>query len=897
MVGIGAGLCLGRICYGALRAQRAERVVCCEIRERHPWAQQLVSEPSSSHRSDFGGERKPISKSDPIRSAQKWRLSIPPDSSRRDEAPAPNRVKIGRRMSPHAPPEVRRKSLISTEKPFLSFLGIPDSSTRITPYGKSRMKDTEGDEQEDDWADQTMHWTRGHDETSAHGLWTKLKEMYREKTSQNKVLLRRLVLKLQRGTTVAEQTSEFQRATGRGQKEEAREEVSRRRSQRRDKKNCPRNKVQDQSSEAATTAMMAVDESDVLLAASADEETVRFRMADGRSMKVTGVRHVSLRCRSRSDEALKLVEEHSEVFQGKQEKLQEKEDWKAIPTEGECPDRRAAVRHRSSGISKMNGRKKQLLHRGTQSKRRKVWPDTRRCNQCRMSMKQAQRKKTESMHNDRRDVAETSLFRSRYVMVISLVVHTREERWSHDDDLQSDVLCSAPRWGGAGHLSEKVQALRLSERGRGAEQKCNPWGITESTQLVAVCRGAGLCLGRICYGALRAQRAERVVCCEIRERHPWAQQLVSEPSSSHRSDFGGERKPISKSDPIRSAQKWRLSIPPDSSRRDEAPAPNRVKIGRRMSPHAPPEVRRSDFDGKAFLSFLGIPDSSTRITPYGKSRMKDTEGDEQEDDWADQTMHWTRGHDETSAHGLWTKLKEMYREKTSQNKVLLRRLVLKLQRGTTVAEQTSEFQRATGRGQKEEAREEVSRRRSQRFRRRGGTRRIVQGTKYKISLQRQQQQAMMAVDESDVLLAASADEESDWISDSGIAYHLSRSDEALKLVEEHSEVFQGKQGSCRRRKTGRLYRLRENVQTGELLSDIDPVARCRRNESLSLEIRDGDLSSCAHKGQRWSHDDLSDECKRLLAAHPVGGAGHLSEKVQALRFGNAFTSVGSGVAR
>jgi len=34
--------------------------------------------------------------------------------------------------------------------------------------------------------------------------------------------------------------------------------------------------------------------------------------ADGRSMKVTGVRHDSLRCRSRSDEALKLVEEHSE---------------------------------------------------------------------------------------------------------------------------------------------------------------------------------------------------------------------------------------------------------------------------------------------------------------------------------------------------------------------------------------------------------------------------------------------------------------------------------------------------------------------------------------------------------------------------------------------------------
>ncbi|GFY95106.1 hypothetical protein Acr_10g0004910 [Actinidia rufa] len=63
----------------------------------------------------------------------------------------------------------------SNEKSFLSFLGISDSSARITPCGKPRMKDTKGDEQEDDWADQTMHWTRGYDEMSAHGLWTKLK--------------------------------------------------------------------------------------------------------------------------------------------------------------------------------------------------------------------------------------------------------------------------------------------------------------------------------------------------------------------------------------------------------------------------------------------------------------------------------------------------------------------------------------------------------------------------------------------------------------------------------------------------------------------------------------------------------------------------------------------------
>ncbi|GFY91434.1 transporter associated with antigen processing protein 1 [Actinidia rufa] len=109
--------------------------------------------------------------------------------------------------------------------------------------------------------------------------------------------------------------------------------------------------------------------------------------------------------------------------------------------------------------------------------------------------------------------------------------------------LSSDMTVGASRH--ALNCAIKGNALslsRLPERGRRAEQKCNPWGITESTQLVAVCRGAGLCLGRICYGALRA--------------HPWVQQLVSEPSSSHRSDFGGKRKPISNSDQIQSAQKW-----------------------------------------------------------------------------------------------------------------------------------------------------------------------------------------------------------------------------------------------------------------------------------------------------------------------------------------------------
>ncbi|GFS38638.1 hypothetical protein Acr_00g0058720 [Actinidia rufa] len=178
-------------------------------------------ESPESHRSDFDSDRKSISNSDQIQSAQNWRLSIPPDSSRRDKTPTPNCIKIERWTRPHPPPEVRH-----------------------------------------------------HDEASAHGLWTKLKEIYREKTFQNKALMRRLVLKLQRGTIVAEQMSEFQRRDQkRGLKKEAIEVKKRGQKKRRDKKNCPRNKIQDQSSEVATTTMMAMDESDVLLAVLADEES------------------------------------------------------------------------------------------------------------------------------------------------------------------------------------------------------------------------------------------------------------------------------------------------------------------------------------------------------------------------------------------------------------------------------------------------------------------------------------------------------------------------------------------------------------------------------------------------------------------------------------------------
>ncbi|GFY97422.1 hypothetical protein Acr_11g0017280 [Actinidia rufa] len=355
-----------------------------------PWAQQLVSEPSSSHRrvtgAIFGGERKPILNFDQIRSAQKWRLSIPPDSSRRDEAPAPNGVKIGLQTSPHAPPEVRR--VRSTR---------PTRAREVSDFDRRALSEFS----------RRSGFIREHDEMSAHGLWTKLEEMYREKTSQNKALLRRLVLKLQRGTIVAEQTSEFQRATGRGQKKrsekESQEGGHRGQEKRRDKKNCPRNKAPDQSSEAATTAMMAVDESDVLLAASADKES--DWISD------SGIAYHL--CRDREWR-------NTQSFQGKQEKLQEKEDWKAIPTRenvqtGELLSDIVPVIHSGTGAQEM------LWDTcGSLARHEKVQP-------LQDVHEEAQRRETESMHNDRRDVAGTSLFRSRSVAVISLVVHTREE--------------------------------------------------------------------------------------------------------------------------------------------------------------------------------------------------------------------------------------------------------------------------------------------------------------------------------------------------------------------------------------------------------------------------------------------------------------------------------------
>ncbi|GFS37774.1 hypothetical protein Acr_00g0053870 [Actinidia rufa] len=944
-------------CYGASEStERSDRewarIGSCEIRER-----QAKFESPESHRSDFGGERKPISNSDQIQSAQKWRLSIPPDSSRRDETQAPNRVKIRRRTHPMRRLKFRRvRSTRPTRAHVRQRKETMAAHTPHAPHALARGRYADYAPEKPRMRNEMNKKMIGqirqcigheHDEMNAHGLWTKLKEMYREKTSQNKALMRRLVVKLQRGTIVAEQMSEFQRATGRGQKKrpEKRSQEGGHRGQekRRDKKNCPRNKAQDQSSEAATTAMMAVDESDVLLAASADEESdwifdsgIAYHLCRDREVFSTHVVCEGL-VRMANDAIVGKGQSGSACFEASGGTLRvSKENRKCCKRrkteglyrlEGSVQTKGAVVRHRPSGTSEKNGRGKQPLHRSTQSKRGdirrmylkdpewyrsvkrcfgirvKVWPDTRRCNQCRMSM-------------------------------------------------------------------EKLRGERQS--------RCTATGATSPK------RSLGTTIG------IRAK---------------------FESPESHRSDFGGERKPISNSDQIQSAQKWRLSIPPDSSRRDETQAPNRVKIRRRTHPMRRLKFRRVRSTRPTRAHVRQRKETMAAHTPHAphalaRGRYADyaPEKPRMRNEMNKKMIGQIRQcigheHDEMNAHGLWTKLKEMYREKTSQNKALMRRLVVKLQRGTIVAEQMSEFQRATGRGQKKRPEK-----RSQEGGHRGQEKRRDKKNCPRNKAQDQSSEAattvMMAVDESDVLLAASADEESDWIFDSGIAYHLCRDREVfsthvvcegLVRMANDAIVGKGQSGSacfeasggtlrvskenrkcCKRRKTEGLYRLEGSVQTkGAVVrhrpsgtsekngrgkqplhrstqskrGDIrrmylkDPewyrsVKRCfgirvkvwpdtrRCNQcrmsmeklrgerqsrctatgatlpkrvSFALDINDGDLSNCAHKGGEMESQRLAK--RRTLQRTPVRGAGHLSEKVQALQFGSAFTLVGSGVAR
>ncbi|GFZ11618.1 hypothetical protein Acr_23g0000030 [Actinidia rufa] len=327
-------------------------------------------------------------------------------------------------------------------------------------------------------------------ETSAYDLWIKLEEMYQAKISRNKALLMRMLvnLKLQRETTVAEHTSEFQslvnqltsvelqfddemqallllsslpeswetlvvslsnsapngklttsmvmnalfneearrREMGSTDQSESQALVSEGSRERGHHRGTGKGRWRSQAKDTAATAVMADDdEIDVLLAASDDGKSdwvldsgsvyhlcrdrevfstyaacegriwmanntssrvvgrgsVRFRMADGRSVTLTEVRHVpnlrknlisigmldSKGCRFDASGGI------LRVSKGNKEMLWEKKTEGLYRLEGNVQTRGATVRHGSNGISKENGQGKQPLHRGTQSKRRGTW--------------------------------------------------------------------------------------------------------------------------------------------------------------------------------------------------------------------------------------------------------------------------------------------------------------------------------------------------------------------------------------------------------------------------------------------------------------------------------------------------------------------------------------------
>ncbi|GFY92153.1 hypothetical protein Acr_08g0005490 [Actinidia rufa] len=239
-------------------------------------------------------------------------------------------------------------------------------------------------------------------------------------------------------------------------------------------------------------------------------------------------------------------------------------------------------------------------------------------------------------------------------------------------------------------------------------------------------------------------------------------------------------------------------------------------------------------------------------------------------------------------------------------------------------------------------------------------------------------------DEIDVLLAVSEDGKSDWVLNSGSAYHLCRDrevfstyapcegcirtannttsrvvgresvrfhmadgrDAVLTLVEELSEFSRKTRRCCGERRLEGYTDWRRVSKQGDLLSDVGPVVLARRMDKgsnrctevckVSAVVLGGSGVVQERREMLWDIERRDDAeaslfCSRFdqwrcslqlcaqgrrdgamitrkvtyFAAHPDGGCGapqwggvgHLGEKVQAVRCGGAYTSVGSGVAR
>ncbi|GFY91080.1 hypothetical protein Acr_07g0012760 [Actinidia rufa] len=108
------------------------------------------------------------------------------------------------------------------------------------------------------------------------------------------------------------------------------------------------------------------------------KELVQLRMADGRSVTLTEVRHVpnlrkkliSIRILDSKGCSFDASGGTLRVFKGNKAMLWGGKIGGLYRLEGSVQTGRATVQHGSSGISKKNGQEKQPLHRGTQSKRR-----------------------------------------------------------------------------------------------------------------------------------------------------------------------------------------------------------------------------------------------------------------------------------------------------------------------------------------------------------------------------------------------------------------------------------------------------------------------------------------------------------------------------------------------
>ncbi|GFY86194.1 hypothetical protein Acr_04g0009320 [Actinidia rufa] len=309
-------------------------------------------------------------------------------SSRRYGAPAPNRVRNGVRTCPHTPFEDRRVRSVSATRPGRSH-ALPRARRRTHAPTRAREEAAHAAKRKD---------RRPRARTRAHAPREGPHAQPRADTRRGEALVSEGSRERDRG-----QGRGHHRGTGKGRwRSQARGRTVRCfycHQEGHIKRDCPKYKAQDQSSDTAMTTVMAVDESDILIAASDNGKSdwgellsnmgpvVLARRMDKGSNRCTEVRKASAGVLGGSV----MVPGGSEVVQERMEML-----------------------------LNMYG-----------SLARHEW-----CNQCRMSIEKLRERRSR-----RKDGATTTR------KVTYFAAHPSRG-------------CEVPQWGGAGHLGEKVQALR-----------------------------------------------------------------------------------------------------------------------------------------------------------------------------------------------------------------------------------------------------------------------------------------------------------------------------------------------------------------------------------------------------------------------------------------------------